>query len=215
MPLLIDVSVRLHTDMPVWPGSAGIRVSRTMRIADGDAANVTRLDMDVHCGTHLEAPLHFLADGIPLEQMPLDTFLGSAEVVDVGAADSVTPTDLEAAEIPDGTERLLLKTRNSTLWTSSEPAFQRDYVAITTDAAAWLVDRGIRLVGIDYLSIQRYEDGPETHRILMRGGVAILEGLDLARVTPGSFTLVCFPLKVAHAEAAPVRAVLIAGDSPR
>lgn len=213
MPALIDISMRLHPAMPVWPGSSGIHVSRTMRIEDGADANVSSLEMDVHCGTHVEAPLHFLPDGAALDGLPIETFVGRAVVADLTTVDAVTARELAALQLPDGTLRLLLRTRNSVGGRANE-GFRTDYVAITADAASWLAQRGIRLVGIDYLSIQRFSDDAETHRILMRAGIVILEGLDLQLARPGAYTLVCLPLKIAGVEAAPVRAVLIAdGES--
>ena len=212
---VIDVSVRLEPGMPIWPGSAGLRVSQSMRIADGAPANVTQLEMDVHCGTHVEGPLHFLVDGLSLDALPLETFLGPALVVAMGdETGRITPQALETAGIPSGTVRLLLRTQNSALWHAPGGRFRRDYVALTTDAAAWLVMRGIRLVGIDYLSIQRFDDDPETHRVLFRGGAAVLEGLDLSDAEPGWYTLACLPLRLVGTEAAPVRAVLMPLEPP-
>lgn len=193
--------------MPTWPSSVGMRLSRTLDMSAGDAVNVSRLDMDVHCGTHVEAPLHFLADGNALEAYPLDTFSGSAYVARLPDVTAISASELTELALPPGTERLLLRTANSDLWQSPQP-FRTDYIALLADAAEWIVERGIRLVGIDYLSIQRYDDDPETHRILMRAGVAILEGLNLSRVDAGTYHLNAFPLRIAGAEAAPVRAVL-------
>ena len=215
MSTLIDISVPIHGAMPTWPGSTGYRSHRTKEIARGAAANVSQLDMDVHCGTHVEAPLHFLADGGPIGGIPLERFFGPALVADLGEVDSITVAVLDAAAVPDGTERLLLKTGNSKLWRSETGAFRADYAALTKEAAEWVAHRGVKLVGIDYLSIQRYDDDPETHRVLMRSGVAILEGLDLAAVTSGEYTLVCLPLSIAALEATPVRAVLVRADGPR
>lgn len=204
----IDISVRLHAHMPTWPNSAGFRLERTLGFAIGDDVNVSRLDMDVHCGTHVEAPLHFLADGQPLEAFPLDLFLGEAHVAYLPDTSAISAADLERVGVPDGTERLLLRTANSELWRRGPQPFRTDYIALLPEAATWIAARGIRLVGIDYLSIQRYGDDPETHRILMRAGVAILEGLDLSDVDAGRYRLHALPLRLAGAEAAPVRAVL-------
>lgn len=206
--MLIDISVRLDPGMPTWPDSAGIRVTRTQSFAGGDAVNVTRLDMDVHCGTHVEAPLHFIDGGDSLEELALDTFVGPAYVAHLPDADAIGADELERAQLPPDVTRLLLRTRNSALWHHADRTFRRDYVALTPEGARWLVTRGIRLVGADYLSVQRFEDGPETHQILMRGGIAILEGLDLSEVQAGSYRLTCAPLWIGGAEAAPVRALL-------
>ncbi len=198
--------------MPIWPDSRGLRIFETMRIADGSPANVSQIDMDVHCGTHVEAPRHFLADGVALDAVPLEVFVGPALVIELLTESTIAASSLQARDIPEGTERLLLKTRNSSLWHGRDRSFRPDFVALTVDAAAWVVARGIRLVGIDYLSIQRFDDGPETHRTLFRGGVTILEGLDLTGVRPGRYTLACLPLRAVGVEAAPVRAVLLPDD---
>jgi arylformamidase len=201
----IDISVRLHGAIPIWPGSDGFRIRRARAIAGGDEANVSTIEMDVHCGTHVEAPLHFIDGGAALDTIPLDVFVGTARVIHLPDADSIGPRELGA--VPAGTERLLIRTRNSGTW-PHEPSFNRDYVALTADGARRIADRRIRLVGIDHLSIQRWGDDPETHRILMRAGVVILEGLDLSAVGAGEYRLTCLPLRLDGAEASPVRAIL-------
>jgi len=168
--------------------------------------NVSRIDMDVHCGTHVEAPLHFIAGGHELDGFPLTLFTGPAQVVQFPDAVVISAADLQDAGVRPGTERLLLRTRNSDGW--QRQPFRSDYVALLPDAAAWIVEHRIRLVGIDYLSVQRYGDDPETHRILMRAGIAILEGLDLSQASPGTYRLHAMPLHLADSEASPVRAVL-------
>jgi arylformamidase len=216
MPRLIDVSVRLGDGLPTWPGSSGFGARRVRSIAGGDTANVTEIGMDVHSGTHVEGPLHFLADGASLDSLPLETFLGPVWVDEVSAdSDAVTASLLASLEIPDPADRLLLRTRNSGLWESSGGEFRPDYVGLTPDAAHWIADRGMQLVGVDYLSVQRYVDGPETHRTLLRAGVAILEGLNLSGVERGWYTLICLPLRLTGTEASPVRAVLIDEDVER
>lgn len=208
---LIDVSVALERPLPTWPGSRGHRTYRTMAIASGDAANVTQLEMDVHAGTHVESSLHFLDEGQPLAAVALTQLVGPALVVEI-AGPAVTPATLDAAAIPPGVTRLLIKTSNSALWRAG-PDFDPEYVALTAQAAQWLVDHRLEVVGIDYLSVQRYEDSPETHRILMRAGVAIIEGLDLTDAPPGAYELVCLPLRLSRAEAAPARVILIDRDA--
>lgn len=210
---LIDISVSLERQLPTWPGSRGHRTFRTMSIESGDVANVTQLEMDVHAGTHVESSLHFLPDGEPLAAVPLEDLVGPAQVVEV-AGDAVTASALDNAGIAPDTSRLLLKTTNSALWHADNPVFDPHYVALTTDAAQWLVAHGIDVVGIDYLSIQRFEDPPETHGILMRAGIAIIEGLDLRDAQPGTYELVCLPLRLSRAEAAPARVILIDRTTP-
>ena len=214
MARLIDISVALEQPLPSWPGSSGHRTRSSMSIEAGDKANVTVLEMDVHAGTHVENSLHFLADGEPLSAVGLERLVGPALVVGV-AGQAITPQLLEAAQVPPGTSRLLLKTTNSALWHAPDASFRTDYVALTPDAATWLVQHGVDVVGIDYLSIQRYGDDPETHRILMRAKVAIIEGLDLSGVDPGPYQLVCLPLRLASAEAAPARVILMEPEPPK
>ena len=210
MPRLTDISVRLSPDLPVWPDSVGIRVERTRSFIAGDDVNISRLDMDVHCGTHVEAPLHFIDGGKSLEEYPLSAFVGPAWVAQVRARE-IGQRELDLANIPGGVERLMIRTPNSAWW-GRERTFRDDFAALTRDGAAWVVDRGIRLLGVDYLSVQLFRDPPETHRVLMRGDVLILEGLDLSAVEPGEYVLSCLPMRIGGAEAAPVRAVLEAPE---
>lgn len=203
-----DISLAIGPGLPTWPTSEGFHVRSAMRIADGDPANVSVVEMDVHTGTHVEAPLHFLDGADDLDAFELERFVGPATVVEVPGP-AVTAEALEAAGLPDGIERLLVKTANSKRWAEGWGDFDPVYVSLTRDAAAWVADRGIRLIGIDHLSVQQYADDGETHRILMRAGVAILEGLDLHAVGPGTYTLVAAPLRLTGTEAAPARAVLI------
>jgi len=146
---IIDISVPLRSDMPVWPDSAGFRLYRTQSLEDGDEANVSRLECDVHTGTHVDAPQHFLKNGNTAEQLSLDTLVGPAVIAHLPHVDAITADDLEALSLPEGTTRLLLKTRNSALWESKQ-SFDIDYAGLTADAASWIVKRGISLVGIDY-----------------------------------------------------------------
>jgi len=206
--MLIDISVRLEPEMTTWPDSVGVRVERTKSFASGDDVNVTRLDMDVHSGTHVEAPLHFLEGGRAIEELPLHTFVGPAYVADLPDVDVIGAEELEDANIPQDTVRLLLRTRNSITWHDADRRFRADYVALSPEGAEWVVARGMRLIGVDYLSVQRFEDGPEAHQILMRGEVAILEGLNLSDVPAGPYRLLCAPIWIGGAEAAPARALL-------
>lgn len=202
----IDISVRLSAATPTWPDSTGYSLSAVQSIAGGDPVNVSHLACDVHTGTHIDAPAHFLVDGATIDQLRLETLIGPAVVIHHAACRHVSAADLEQAGIPSGTKRLLIKTGNSALW--GEPAFRDDYVALTADAADWIVRNGIALVGIDYLSIEPFGEQHGTHHILMRAGVIVLEGLDLHAVTPGGYELICLPLSLTGAEGAPVRAVL-------
>ena len=207
MPRLIDISVPLARGLPTWPGSTGFRVERTLAFERGDELTVSRLDLDLHTGTHVESALHYVEDGDTIDTVPLEAFVGPALVIDLRDADAVGPDELAGAGIPESTERLLVRTRNSGLLQPDED-FREGFVGLTLEGASWIAGRGLRLVGTDYLSIQRFGDDPETHRVLMRAGVAILEGLDLSAVEPGEYRLICLPLRIHGSEAAPARAIL-------
>jgi len=189
---IIDVSVPIRPGMVTYPGDPEVRLERVSSIAEGAVANISRLDFGVHSGTHVDAPLHFI-DGAPgAEALPIDVLVGPCVVVD----------GLDA-EVAPGTERVLFKTSNSRLWERDE--FSEDSVKLGGDAAQVLVDKGVRLVGIDYLSI----GDEEAHRVLLEAGVVAVEGLDLRGVEPGDYRLVCAPLKLVGSDGAPARALLI------
>ena len=207
MARLIDISVPITRGLPTWPGSTGFSVEQTLSFQRGDGITVSRLDLDVHTGTHVESALHYVEGGDPVETIPLEAFVGPALVVDLRSADAIGTDELEAAEIPDGTERLLLRTRNSGLLRAGQD-FDQQFVGLTVEGARWVAFGGFRLVGTDFLSIQRFGDDPETHRVLMRANVAILEGLDLSAVDPGEYRLTCLPIRLHGTEAAPARAIL-------
>jgi arylformamidase len=203
-----DISLAIAPGLPTWPTSEGFRTRQAMSIDAGDPANVTVIEMDVHTGTHVESGLHFLADGEPVESLQLDQLVGAADVV-VVEGEAVTAAALSQADVPEDCRRLLVKTANSDRWAAGWGDFDPVYVSLTPDAAQWAADRGLALVGIDHLSIQRYDDDGETHRILMRAGIAILEGLNLAGIEPGRYMLVAAPIRLTGVEAAPVRALLL------
>ncbi len=202
---IFDISVPIRDGMVHYAGNPPVHVTRVSSLENGDPANVSELDLGAHSGTHVDAPDHFLADGAGAEALPLDALIGPAEVVDAAAAtvalDLVTVRDLELP--PQGSERILFKTRNSQLWGRDE--FTRDFVRLDGEAAAYLVERGVRLLGIDYLSI----GDAEAHRTLLSAGVVCVEGLDLRGIEPGSYEFVCLPLKLVGSDGAPARAVLI------
>ena len=207
---IIDISVPVTPDLPVWPGDPRVVLERFRKISAGSDSNDSRLACSVHCGTHVDAPAHFVENGSTIEDLGLDILIGPAAVAEFPEIDVITPDLLENQKLPPGTKRLLLKTKNSDLWTDPEHTFHTDFVALSADAAAWMVEREIRLVGIDYLSIQLFSDAePQTHRTLLEAGVVIVEGLNLQKVSPGCYQFICLPLKLAGSEGAPARAVLI------
>lgn len=176
---------------------------------DGGACNETELIMGMHTGTHIDAPFHFLKNGGKVENLELDTFVGSAYVAHLPDIDAVQREHLEAANIPAGTKRLLIRTKNSALWQKKVNTFQEDYVGLTTDAAKWIAEQGIQLIGIDYLSVAVFSDILEVHQVLLSKEIVLLEGIDLSKVGPGEYKLICLPLRVMDADGAPVRAVLL------
>lgn len=205
---MMDISLPVKEGMPVWPGSTGIHTDWTLRLERGNPSNLTRLDMDIHAGTHIEGALHsFDGDGFG-DSIPLERFIGTAVIASFLDADAITATHLQSLTLPSGTTRVLLRTRNSNLWEQGVSLFRKDFVGLTPDGARWVVDHGIELIGNDYLSIARYADGKEVHEILLAADVAILEGIVLAGVSDGAYHLVCLPLKLFQREGAPARAVL-------
>jgi arylformamidase len=206
---LHDISVALDSDLPIWPGSPGALTDLRMSIGQGDDANVTQLSIDVHTGTHVDAPRHFIDGAVTLDELGLNPFVGPAFVLDTGPAQAITASVLGAATIPDGTERLLLRTANSSQPELYRTPFDKDYAALTLSGAEWLAARDLRLVGIDYLSIQRYTESSDVHRALLGVGTAILEGISLVEVTPGPYELICLPMRLIDVEGAPARAILL------
>lgn len=200
---LLDISVPIRARMPIWDRNPGVHTEFVQSIAGGDHANVTRIDFGAHTGTHVDAPLHFLADGAGAETIDPEVLIGEAWVVDATAATTVLDAAaIAAAAIPPGAERVLLKTRNSELWGQDE--FTRDHVRLDGSGAEAVLAAGPRLIGIDYLSIG---DG-DAHRLLLTNGVVPLEGLDLRGVDPGRYTLYCTALRIVGSDGAPARALL-------
>jgi arylformamidase len=211
---IFDITLTISPNMPVWPGDPNVVLELIESMDKGAHANVTRLDMSAHAGTHVDAPHHFLNNGLTVETLALDVLTGPALVVRLAdELDRITAEALEAANIPVGTRRLLLRTRNSDLWQRGEKEFFTGFVGISADGAEWLTRRGVRLVGIDYLSIAPYKQSEATHKILLGAGIVLLEGADLHKVQPGAYELFCLPLKLFGSDGAPARAILIQDES--
>jgi arylformamidase len=204
-----DITLTISPDLPTWPGDPGIAIERVEKIEDGSNANVSRLDMGVHTGTHVDAPYHFLQDGITVDQLNLSLLTGRAYVLHLPEADVITAAVLEEAQIPPRTRRVLFKTRNSELWAGGETDFQTNFVGLSEDGAEYLVRRGVKLVGMDYLSIAPFKESRPTHERLLEAGVVVVEGLNLTDVDQGRYTIYCLPLKIANSDGAPARAILI------
>lgn len=205
---LIDVSVPVSPQLPVWPGDPPIELSQLSSIEQGDEANVTRLAAAVHIGTHVDAPRHFIDGGAGIDELPLEVLVGEAVVVVLPAVEVINREALVSARIEGQPDRILFKTSNSDYWAAGEREFQRDFVAIDESGADWLVDHGVRLVGVDYLSVAPWGQAVETHRRLLGAQVVIVEGLDLTGVKAGSYQLYCLPLKLVGSDGAPARVLL-------
>lgn len=203
-----DITLTISPDLVVWPEDPPVELQRVSRIEDGAVSNVTRMNMSAHTGTHIDAPYHFLRDGQTVEDIDLDLLIGRAYMLHLPDANKVTADMLENSPIPPRTKRILLKTRNSDLWANPRHKFKKDYVPLAPDGAQWMVDRGVKLVGVDYLSVAAFDDVVTTHDILLSAGVVIVEGLSLAEVSQGRYTLYCLPLKLAGSDGAPARAIL-------
>mgnify|MGYP001440040834 FL=1 len=206
---IIDISLSLNPDFPVWPGHPEIRFERIQEIGKGSKANVTQIELGAHSGTHVDAPLHFLADGFDVTGLDLGILIGPALLIDVSDVQVVNAALLETLSIPQDTERLLIKTSNSQLWSENNTDFNPDFVAVSNSGAKWIVKRGIQLVGVDYLSVAPYGNSGPTHRTLLQAGVIPVEGLNFNGVKEGGYHLICLPINLEGCEGAPARAVLI------
>lgn len=206
---IYDISLMISPNMPTWPGDPTLILERVEKMEDGSHCNLSRLNLSVHTGTHVDAPYHFIANGNTVENLSLRHLTGRVYVVNLPDVKIITAETLEKAELPPRTRRILFKTRNSEIWARHELTFHTDFVAISPDGADYLVKRGIKLVGVDYLSVAPFGESTSTHRILLSAGVIVVEGLDLSQVPPGRYTIYCLPLKLFGSDGAPARAILI------
>lgn len=203
----IDISVPIFSGMVHWPDNPPIQVEFVMNMEKGDPCNVSNIAFGAHTGTHMDAPLHFIKGGKPIDQMPLTATVGKARVIAIQDPESIKVAELEQYAIQAG-ERLLFKTRNSTeAWQSN--TFVTDFVFIEPEAARYLAERQVQTVGVDYLSVGGFRrGGAATHNGLLGGGIWVIEGLNLAQVEPGDYELLCLPLRLQGAEGGPARAIL-------
>ena len=208
MSELFDISLPLSSELPVWPGTQAFKLEPLNRISRGDQHNESAFLANIHTGTHIDMPWHFLPGGAKTDSLELERLIGPVLVAWLPDVRRITPEVLESIGIPENTVRLLFRTDNSIQWEQGEVEFKEDFVALTAEAATWLVEAGISLVGIDYLSIQLFNDSNQTHEILLQSNILILEGLNLHGILPGNYELICLPLAISGAEGAPARAVL-------
>lgn len=197
----------LRNAMVHWPGDPPVRIERISDMDFGDTSNLSTISMGSHTGTHVDAPLHFIRKGKGIDKMPLETAVGRARVIEIHDTESIKPEELARHRIRQG-ERVLFKTQNS-LGGWNTQSFIEDFVFISKEAASFLVDHGVRVVGVDYLSVGGFKkDGVETHKTLLKAGIWIIEGLDLSGVKQGKYDLICLPLKLDRGDGAPARAIL-------
>ena len=195
VPKLLDVSVPLAAGMPAYPGNPDFELQPVKRIADGGSSNVSRLVMGTHTGTHVDAPRHFFEDGATIDALSLDLLIGRARVVEITKRGGIGEEELAAAGLREDI-RVLLKTSNSALWNGE--GFHPDYTYVTEAGARYLVAQGVKVIGVDYLSVEQFKKaGAPAHRALLSQGVIIIEGLNLSEAEPGMYEMYCLPLPVA------------------
>ncbi len=206
---LYDVTVPVFEGMPTWPKDPGVSISLSRSIRRGDEANVTQLQMGAHTGTHTDAPIHFEPNGYGIDQIPLDVLIGPCRVFDLcGIAGQIDAAAVAKCDL-QGVTRALFKTQNSEHWARGDRDFDPHYRGIVEDGAKLLVQRGIRLVGVDYLSVEPYGSKQHpVHHTLLGASIAIIEGLDLSQVPEGDYEIMALPMKLRGADGAPTRVVL-------
>lgn len=206
---LYDLSLTISEELPVWPGDPGAHIILTSSIKEGAEANLTRVEMGAHTGTHIDAPFHFEPDGAGIDELPIGTLVGPCRVYEIkGPQEGLGAAILRGLDFY-GVTRALFKTENSRLWEQGITEFQKKYIHITEDGAGFLVERGIKLVGVDYLSVEKYASPDHsTHHTLLRNQVVVVEGLNLSKVPPGDYQLMALPMKIKGADGAPARVVI-------
>ena len=207
--MIYDVSVPITNRIPVWPSDPRVKLTPKSHLSrDGShTVELTSIEMGSHTGTHLDAPSHMVSGGRRLSNIPMEQLVGKATVVELSDVRSIGRQQLANVSL-NGVERVLFKTENSKHW--QDGTFYEDFVYLEPDGAEFLVGRGVRLVGIDYLSIDKYKSQSHaTHLVLLTKNVVIIEGLDLSRVPPGEYNMVALPLHLKDADGAPTRVILI------
>ncbi|MHA1966157.1 MAG: cyclase family protein [Candidatus Hodarchaeales archaeon] len=205
---LFDISMKISENMIFYPGDPTLSLKRVLKLENGDPVNLSQIEMGVHTGTHLDAPLHFIDKAASVTDVVLDQFYGVSKVLNCSSINfgkGIAKEDLLQFEIK-GDDIILLKTKNSEI---QDLGFRKNFVYLTLEGAAYLASLGIKAVGIDYLSIEKYNEEGETHRKLLENNIAVYEGLNLANIDPGEYIFCGFPLKLMNSEGSPVRAVLI------
>jgi arylformamidase len=202
---IYDVTRPVSPSLPVWPGDPPLVLERVASMERGDRLNLSHMASSVHIGTHVDAPLHFVAGAADVSSLALDVLIGPVRLVELPDADVITAESLSHVDL-DGVKRLLFKTRNGQL---RQDEFDTGFVALTLDAAQWVIEHGVQLVGVDYLSVEPFGGDGSVHRALLGAGVVVVEGLDLRDVPPGDYVLACLALKLVGSDGAPARVALI------
>lgn len=205
MSKIYDISVSLQDKMPLWPGDPGFKWTQTKSIEQGEVANLSKISLGSHTGTHIDAPVHFVNDAKTIDKLPIEMLIGKAIVFEVDSEQRISETDLKKLDL-EGVTRALFKTRNSSLWESDE--FTDDFVAFDIPAAKYLAGKGVQLVGIDYLSVGPFEDGVGVHQAFLENEIVVVESINLSEVPAGEYELICLPLRILGSEGAPARALL-------
>ncbi len=206
---IYDVSVSISEHTPVYEGDPAVEITSAHSMTNGDAANVSRLCCGVHTGTHVDVPAHFIEGARRIHELDLEKLVGKCRVVEIAE----TVSAIEAKHIVNlaGVDRVLFKTKNSDFWNDFAQGFRKDFTYIAPDAAKALVNLGIKLVGIDYLSVEKFGSTDyATHITLLKNEVVIIEGLDLREVAAGDYEIFCLPLKLegGTGDGAPARTIL-------
>lgn len=210
---IFDVTIPVSEATPVWEGEKGVVIQRSAEIGEQSDYNVSYITLGLHTGTHLDAPFHVHKAGKTVDMIPMEKLIGPVQIVEIPkSAGVIDHTTLAGMELDGSIKRILFKTENSNYWNDHPAQFTRNYVALNTSGAEYLVSLGIELVGIDFFSISDYQDLINPHKILLAKGVVVIENLDLRAVGAGVYQFFCFPLKVIGTDGAPVRAVLISGQ---
>lgn len=208
-----DISLPLSATLPVWPGDPPFELNQVSSMSHGDTANVSQISMSVHCGTHIDAPKHFINSGKTVDQIPIEKLLGDVLVIKIDDAENVISEEVLQAhpqrDLIKHATKVLFSTKNSHLWRRRQHKFEENYVGINASGAQYLERLNFDLIGIDYLSIAPYDDTLTPHNILLAGETVLLEGLNLSGVPAGVYEICCLPLKISGCEGAPARVILI------
>jgi len=203
----IDVSVPIRSGIVHWPGDPEVIIGRMLKMERGDNCNVSTISMSSHTGTHVDAPYHFIEKGDGIHDMAFTTMIGKARVIEIKDRHCIKPEELKPNKIQKG-ERVIFKTKNSArCWNVDK--FVEDFVYLSTESVKYLVNKRVRTIGVDYLSVGGYNKNiDEVHKLLLGAGIWIIEGLDLSRVRQGDYDLICLPLNIINGDGAPARAIL-------